>query len=359
MFYVEEIQMTSNNNNQLLLRSAVKMKINQLINDSNLSITKIYNDINLKYNCDLNKDTFRKTISYTDNTFNIYCLIYLCQYFNIDMNSLFDISNKSPSINQTEFPFSCGEYTVYLRNPYLYQKHSCKGRLIVSNISSNNFEIKLYLNAHSIDKFEEFVTKDVYITPKKHIFLTFSNIYQKEFILHLSPEPTHPHDYIFSTGFMFSHLNSEFLSKVIITNKECKKDYDQYFYSLLKIENRFIRITKTDLEILSTEDSDIEHALKIVRYSCHICSIDDIFPNEYLIDTSIYNHILNQTKSIVYIPFGKSDDQIKKPIRVKRQAFLRGLLKLFYYSSNTQKIELDNSKLLNAFKDHFLYDCLE
>lgn len=66
--------------------TAIKEKLAKKWLDSGLTINALNDELNKRYGFELNKETLRKTLSQAYNTLDIYCVMALCRYFNMDIS---------------------------------------------------------------------------------------------------------------------------------------------------------------------------------------------------------------------------------------------------------------------------------
>ena len=133
---------------------ATKNKLGTAINDVGYSNYELLNRINDKYYCNLNKDTFMKTISLDErdsNTLNLNCVIFICKYLNLDLNDIFEIGTigKSHRIsNNIMFPIKDGKYSFIMRSTFFSSKTKVGNITIDSSKNDDSIVILTIDDSH-------------------------------------------------------------------------------------------------------------------------------------------------------------------------------------------------------------------
>ena len=326
----------STNIQQRELRKNAKRIINDVLAESGFTLSKIYNEINEKFGCDLNKDTFRKTLSCLDDTFNIYCVIYFCKYFNIDMNSIFNSNKPIYTLNDNvhSFPLTKSSYKIFMRNPDNFSSEICEGKLEI--IKKEGLPIRavlaLPLKCNDMTKYY----KSTYIEDKQNNILTmfFSSERGAQVILHLhfkaisensdwNPFPIYQGCFISDYG--FGMMGKLFICDNSIELEEIDKER---LSALLKFELDKIVISQKSYMELLDENKCFNKMEKILNQY----DIIKQWGGNYIINVNeiLHTHVYRELGTIRH---------------VSHEDIFITLLELIKYSYNPQKILLNNNEI--------------
>lgn len=111
------------NQSRVMQYQAIKARLNKKFGESGLTINKLKDELNNLCDFQINYDTLRKTLDSTTNTLDIYCVIAMCKYFNIDTAYVLSEANNSANEILYEEAQYTSEKFAELDDPKYWKKH--------------------------------------------------------------------------------------------------------------------------------------------------------------------------------------------------------------------------------------------
>lgn len=318
----------------------IKQKLNDALKKTTLSVYGLRNQINEKYNCDLNKDTFRKLFSYTDSNINFRYLFYVCKYLKIDLNSLcfnheLQYSGIEKSIN---FELEKGNYLLLLE-----QHQETPDRLVVDKDDDGEYKITYYRlnNGHHNLVPIYYSSRIIVGNQRMDVYFDYDNI-SPIFVLHFNNDKLKKAKALkvfFYSGLITYYQGQNCSKFILMKDRENFDDKREYYLSLLKIFPYSVLINRQTLNELYKKDSNVKYfidiltSLKSIYYFSNYCFFDskifEIFNDNY----NNFNYTSNLGN-------------------MNLDVIIKGYLKTFFYSENESVLTTE----ISNFQKKYLED---
>ncbi len=279
---------------------AIKQKLLTRFNAEGISYNKLLEELNNRYNFNLQYNTLRKTISMEQtSTFDAMCLVALCKYWNINLSYLFASSDSNTDENEDILAYISGEPFEYLNDPayegtfhcYTYPRSNSHDDAIwkgILRITISKKHAEAYLEIHETNddgaspKIKKFWGTAVYAKTPRNIILYLRSPFGSYCFINFLYVPYNNNGkmYYRTATFTSCTINGPKyprMQKMIILDHEASPENLKYIKGLLKIDTESIMIPVDDFDCICRSHEEVanfkikfENELSVSHYDCYI-----------------------------------------------------------------------------------------
>ncbi len=269
---------------------AIKQRICQKFNPLNqdgLSINKLKDELNKICDFEINYDTLAHTLDVEHNSLDMYCVIALCRYFNLDIAYVLSEPDNPASAMYEETQFVSERYTIlddpkYMGTYYGYfysPKKTCEmidDFKLVLKKEHGKTVAKLTINYHSLDRgVIKISNKQLEGTPilvkPSNIYIVFTEGAGQFLLMSFSYVHYNVNNLYFRRGAIITlgrdATRQPLMQSFALFANELSPDFvEKYIPGFLLLYDTVFHIKANTLDLLAKENEDIAYLLNDFGY---------------------------------------------------------------------------------------------
>lgn len=293
--------------------NAIKERLNRKFAQSGLSMNKLKNELNEKSGFEINYETLRNTLDYNNKSLDMFCVIAMCRYFNLDTAYILSApDNPASAIYNEERQFVSERFSIlddpkYLGKYYGYFYSPKKTNQMIDSFSlelkkeNGKTVARLSVDYHSIKnngqmKITNKVMEGTPILVKpSSIYIVLTEGSGQFNILSFSYVHYNLNNLYFRRGAMLTHgrdaTRQPLMQSFVMFDKKLSKDDMEYVPGFLLLYDTVFHIPTSEMQELGQKHPEIAYLFEEFFYIFKANTQQYYKVNEAQILASVRNNI--------------------------------------------------------------------
>ena len=259
---------------------AIKNRLLNKFHESNLTIYRLLEEAKNISGFSLNYDTFRKTLDPNSTTLDIYSVLALCRYWNLDVSYILSSPDTKETpmpdvekmVNTSKFRILDDEKYTGTFHGYMYSHKEMFSHMkhfeLTIHKSAEHFKANLTLHAISKPdgihetKFPKHLTGTPILVNSNVIFIILTNSLGEFFILSFNYTPYRRGTLYFKQGFILSCATEVshpvLMQRFVLFSKPISPEHMKDLPSFLLLNNRIFHVPADAMEELAQANPNVQ-----------------------------------------------------------------------------------------------------